>query len=137
MPYYHYTNDIESITSSGTLYAGHNNVFGKGVYFTSMAPSKGKKKVARNNWDGIWEIALDLGKMGGVIKIYNVNHNDNFKQVGRVDDRDIILYCRDQLDLSNFKWAAFTIDWNGNFLRKLHPFGNGSNDDSADSSNES
>lgn len=135
MPYYHYTGALDAIVESGIMYAGDNHVFGEGVYFTSMCPSKGKKQVSKNNWDGIWEIAQEGGKMEGVIKIYGAYDNDDFQQVGKISGRDVVLYGHDELDLSTVQWAAFSITWSGNSLRKLTKVassGDGESDEEAE-----
>ena len=122
MPLCHYTDAIEDIVASSEL-RGAPGVFGTGVYFTGLNPSTGKVAVAENNWDGIWEDAVDEGKMQGVIKIYGVKgHDDDFEYCGQLSDRDVWLYETDDdgtLWLDAYQWKAFTIKWNGNYLQKL------------------
>ena len=113
MPYYHYTDMLDEIIASGELWGSvgpGDAAFGEGVYFTGLPPSKGQKQIVYNNWRGIWENHADAGKMSGVI---------DFEAVGDADDRDVILYNRSILTLSDYSWGAFDIRWKGQFLRKL------------------
>ena len=66
--------------------------------------------------------------MGGVIKIYHPNHE--FESVGESNDRDVWLYRHGYLDLTAVKWAAFEIEWENNYLKKLHKIA-GNNDKEA------
>ena len=124
MPLNHFTDSVYGIAESGVIYGswGNTAVFGDGVYFTSYPPSTGQAPVAQNNWDGIWEKAMNDHKMEGVIKIYDYKNSGHFEEVGW-DGRDVWL-CRTQLmDLSNYEWAAFTIEWSGNYLKRLTRIG--------------
>ena len=119
MPYYHYTDSLDSIIDSGVLRGSDDGNWGPGVYFTNLPPSKGQTVVGENNW-GAFERTSDGGKMAGVIKIYNVYGDDDFEEVGSEEDRDVYLYRRDELVLSSYSWAAFDIAWRGNSLKKLN-----------------
>ena len=121
MPLNHFTGNIDDIVNSGELYgsSGRTAAFGDGVYFTSYPPSTGQKAVAKNNWDGIWEFARNRGAMEGVVKIYDYKNSDDFDEVGHCSGRDVWLCRTSCMDLSDYEWAAFTIEWSGNYLKRL------------------
>ena len=122
MPLHHYTGNVYDIVDSRELHGswGNSAVFGDGVYFTSLPASTGQKPVAQNNWNNIWETQEAKGSMGGVVKIYDYKNNDSFDEVGECYGRDVWLCRTSCMDLSDYDWAAFTIEWqSGNYLKKL------------------
>ena len=74
-----------------------------------MAPSKGMKKIAFNNWDGAAKSALSAGKMNGVIQVDDIKHlcDEKITQQGRV----VYLYPDREVDLDDFPFTAYTIHW--------------------------
>ena len=119
MPLQHYT---DAAGLRGILKDEHirsnDGLFGYGVYFTSLPPSRGQKRVAYNNW--CTENNIALGKMAGVIKIYGIrtlsgsSRDSDFASVGDDSGRDVWLYTGgygEGIDLSAYSWKAFRIHW--------------------------
>uniref|UniRef100_A0A7M5XEZ5 Tox-ART-HYD1 domain-containing protein n=1 Tax=Clytia hemisphaerica TaxID=252671 RepID=A0A7M5XEZ5_9CNID len=103
---YHYTDKSSalSILQSKYMYGSSQSfdaVFGEGVYFTSLSPESGKKKIAENNWDdgekGVYEMIFN-GRVDYCIKVV---FPSNDRRVSRCNttQRNIYLYKGD-LDLS-------------------------------------
>ncbi|XP_076458040.1 uncharacterized protein LOC143291776 [Babylonia areolata] len=52
--FYHYTDydGLRGIVKSREIRMSRTGSHGRGVYFCRMAPEKGRRRIARNNWDG-------------------------------------------------------------------------------------
>nr|KAG5709499.1 hypothetical protein BaRGS_023181 [Batillaria attramentaria] len=78
----------------------------RGVYGTSLPPSVGKRKLAENNWGGLWKQHEDAGKVDHAI--YLKIPGD--KLIQAKSDRDIYIY-KGKLVLKDYPgWKTYDLD---------------------------
>ncbi|KAK7501025.1 hypothetical protein BaRGS_00007905 [Batillaria attramentaria] len=112
MDFYHYTSNegLNAIVQSGYIQPstleGADAFFGEGVYGTSLPPSVGKRKLAENNWGGLWKQHEDAGKVDHAI--YLKIPGD--KLIQAKSDRDIYIY-KGKLVLKDYPgWKTYDLD---------------------------
>ena len=77
---------------------------GIGCYFSTLDPRiYPREQIAKDNWAGVWEKALEDGKMDWVIEVYDL------QPVSSVQQRDAVVIYRDDVDLNKFRHNFFCI----------------------------
>ena len=75
---------------------------GPGCYFTTLDPRiHSREHIAKDNWAGVWEKALEDDKMHWVVEVYNL------EPVYRVQKRDAVVVYKGDVDLSKFQHKSF------------------------------
>lgn len=79
-----------------------------GVYLTRLSPTEGRKRIAENNWGGIWQQMEDDGKVERAIKLWIPA--DKLIQVK--SDRDIVIH-KGKIYLKDYEYETVRLDQGG------------------------
>ena len=78
------------------------------MYLTQLSPEEGRRRIAQNNWGGLWEVMENNGKVERAIKLWIPRG----KLISCNCDRDVLLH-KGRLYLKDYKYETVRLDQGG------------------------